>query len=1130
MENTAYQLLYHISTLLHHKRMYTLIRDWVKKLNQLYPHLDVTYHQNFNENAPGTILIGNSSNNYGAIQLERKPGEREAEQRGTEQKEAQQREADKGGSGQREQVQGKPSQKQTIHTGSDHKEPEQKEKQQIQQTADAVFVMLQNLEIKKYIRGDREQAGKKYEGMPGNSQQNGSMYEGMPGGSKQTGSKYEGKPGASGKSQREAAKPEADSENLKEDLQQKEKVLREKEEKLRNIVEHSTNLFYSHTTDHILTYVSPRSWDFFDCSPEEAKIRWTDFLSDHPINRQGIETTNRAIENGQTQPPYELELITRKNRRLWVEVHEAPMIKEGKVHSIIGALVDITERKKAEKELQENEKKYRTVFENTGTATIIIEEDTTISLVNQQFTKLYKAPREKIENQLSWTQFAHRDDLEQMKKYHHQRRKSPGKVPKNYEFRLIDASGEHHNIYITIDMIPGTRKSVASFQDITERKRFEEKLREREEHFRDLFHKNSSVLMLVEPKTGKIYDVNEKAAEFYGYSRDELKSKYVTDINTLSKKQVKEEMKQAAQNERNYFIFSHQLANGEIRDVEVYTGLITIQGKRLLYSTIHDITGETENRKRLQKGEEIAKIGHWEFNLNNRRVYSSLGARRIYGIEKENLTMEEVQQIPMEEYRDKLDKALKDLVEKGKPYEVDFRIQRPIDKQIRYIHSIAEYNPKRHVVFGTIQDITERKETERKLKIKNEELQATEEELRASNEELRDINERLESQKQELEKAKEKAEESDRLKSSFLANMSHEIRTPMNGIMGFAQLLKEKEIPATKRKEFLDIIHSRTRHLLQIINDIVDISKIEANQLDIQKENFDLNNLMDNLYQEQKKVLQDLHKSHLQLHLSRGVPQKEFFIYGDINRIRQILYNLLSNAMKFTKKGYIEFGYQPQNNQGINFFVRDTGIGIPKEKYDEIFERFRQVDESSSRPYEGTGLGLTICKNLVEMMGGAIQVSPNEENGTRFDFFLPCQVNTGAGSTPPNEKENLNYDWQEKSILLVEDDPASQEYLKEGLHSTGVHVTTLETGEKTLEHIQEQPAFDLILMDIRLPGIDGLETTKRLRKYKPDVPVIAQTAHAMEEDQKKCIQAGANDYISKPIDIEKLLQKINQYI
>ena len=378
-----------------------------------------------------------------------------------------------------------------------------------------------------------------------------------------------------------------------------------------------------------------------------------------------------------------------------------------------------------------SEEWYQTVFENTGTATIIIDEDTTISLVNQEFARLFGRPKEEIEGKMSWTTFVAPKDMERMKGYHHSRRKQPERTPKNYEFTLIDVSSKKHEIYITIDMIPGTKKSVASFQDITDRKKAEKELKEREERFKALFHQNSSVLLLIDPDTGNIFDVNKRAVEFYGYSRDQLCSMNIRDINTYPEEKIEEEMKNIRQGKKDYLIFSHRLANGEIRDVEVFTGNITINNKSYLYSTIHDISEQTKNRRRLQKGEEIAKIGYWEFDLNAGTVYSSPGARKIYGLNKAGLTIKEVQQLPLKEYRPKLDEALRKLVEEGKPYDIEFKVQRAKDKKIIDIHSIGEYQEERNQVFGIIQDITERKETEKELQQKYEEVEAAEEELRA---------------------------------------------------------------------------------------------------------------------------------------------------------------------------------------------------------------------------------------------------------------------------------------------------------------------------------------------------------------------------------------------------------------
>jgi len=793
--------------------------------------------------------------------------------------------------------------------------------------------------------------------------------------------------------------------HVEELANQKTKELKEKEKQLSNIVEHSTNLFYTHTPDYKLTYVSPRSYDFFDCSPDEVKnIPWTELLTDNPANKIGREKTDKAIETGERQEPYELELVTKKGRKLWVEVHEAPVVENGKTVSVAGALVNITERKK-----------------------------------------------------------------------------------------------------------------------------YEKKLKESEERFKSLFYKNSSVLILFDSETGKIYDVNNKAVQFYGYSREELCSMNVFQLNSLPDEQIKTAMNKALSEKKNHFIFSHRLANGEIKDVEIYTGKIIIEGKVLIYSTIHDITEETRNNLRLKKGEEIAKIGHWEFDLNSRNVYASAGARKIYGLKKEALTIEEVQEFPLEKYRPKLNRALKMLVKNNKPYDVEFQIEHPNEKKTLDIHSVAEYDAERNVVFGIIQDITEWKEFEKVLQNKNEELRAAEEELKASNEELRDINQILEEQKQELEEAKEKAEESDRLKSAFLANMSHEIRTPMNGIMGFSQVLLESNYSKEEQSKYLEIIHSRSKHLLQIINDIVDISKIEANQFTINKESFCLNDMLQELYEAYQTDKKNYGKEHLQIELYKNLERKDSYLVSDSKRLRQILINLLGNALKFTDEGKITFGYNKQSENTLLFYVQDTGIGISEKDKKYIFDRFRQIDDSSRRNYEGTGLGLTISKSLAQLLGGNLWLVSTPGKGSTFYFTIHYEI------PPKKEMKNKHknqkaYNWEGKKILVIEDDPTSREYIKEILKPTGAQIIFKETGEEGLQEYEANQNIDLILMDVRLPGASGIEITEKIREKDKNVQIIAQTAYAMSDDRQKCIKAGANDYIAKPIDPDDLMVIMNQYV
>ena len=385
---------------------------------------------------------------------------------------------------------------------------------------------------------------------------------------------------------------------------------------------------------------------------------------------------------------------------------------------------------------------------------------------------------------------------------------------------------------------------------------------------------------------------------------------------------------------------------------------------------------------------------------------------------------------------------------------------------------------------------------------------------------------------QELIKAKEKAEESDRLKSAFLANMSHEIRSPMNGIMGFSQLLQEGDYPRDEQQKFFEIIHSRARHLLHIINDLVDVSKIEAKQLTLEYEHFYLNDMMQEIYSVFANELESRGEAHIRLNVYRGLNDEESYIKSDVNRLRQIMDNLLSNAIKFTHEGTIEFGYEIKNENTLLFYVKDGGVGIPKDQQQNIFERFRQVGDSTSKSHEGTGLGLTISKNLVELLGGEIWMKSMEGEGTTFYFTLPYEVKQSDEKEAGKETAQGIHDKEGKTILLVEDDPASSEYMKELLEPKGMKIIDCKTGEEGYQAFVNNPGIDLILMDIKLPDINGLELTQKIRasSANKEVPVIAQTAYAMSGDAKRSMEAGCDDYISKPVDKEELLGKISKLL
>ena len=380
----------------------------------------------------------------------------------------------------------------------------------------------------------------------------------------------------------------------------------------------------------------------------------------------------------------------------------------------------------------------------------------------------------------------------------------------------------------------------------------------------------------------------------------------------------------------------------------------------------------------------------------------------------------------------------------------------------------------------------------------------------------------------ELIQAKERAEESDRLKSAFLANMSHEIRTPMNAIIGFSDLLADPSLDSPEISLYTSVIKERCNNLLQIVNDILDISRIEANEIELKENVFALNALIEELYIEYAQKLINENKFQIVLNISKGLSDKESIIYADEVRLKQILCNLLDNAIKFTKNGEIEFGYKSAGNSHLEFYVRDSGIGIHPDKHQIIFERFRQIDESLDREYGGNGLGLAICKAFVELMGGKIWLRSELEKGTTFYFTVLSKKSVDERDFSIPESKIVNYKWKNKRIMLVEDDVSSLTFMQVLFKLTQVELVFVTKGQEAIDIFMNDRNFDLVLMDIQLPDINGLEVTKMIKSIDRNIPVIAQTAYAMQGDDAKCIKSGCDDYISKPIDISDLFFKIDQ--
>lgn len=650
-----------------------------------------------------------------------------------------------------------------------------------------------------------------------------------------------------------------------------------------------------------------------------------------------------------------------------------------------------------------------------------------------------------------------------------------------------------------------------NFQDISKQKNIENKLNESKERYRLLFESANSAIFIMEDE--KFIECNSKTLEIFKCKKEDILNKNPQDFSPEkqpngdnSEQKAREYINKALNGEPQFFEWKHIRSDNTPFDAEVSLNRLVISDKEYVQAIVNDITKRKKAERELIKAKEKAEKNEsksssllsaipdlmfvfkndgtiLDYHAEDRsKLYSSPELflnKRIDDILPKNLA------VLTHRY---INKVLK--TKETEEYEYDIEVEGK-----KYTYDARLVYMEKDKVLSIARDITHSKKAEK-----------------------------------ELIKAKEKAEESDRLKSEFLANMSHEIRTPMNGILGFTQLLKEQELTGEKKQEFLKVIEKRSRHLLQIINDIIDISKIEANQLALDEKPVRVNELLEELIKTSSIDLKKRNKDNINLKLSCDLTPTELIIQIDEIRLRQILTNLLNNAIKFTREGEIVLGCELRSEDTLLFFVKDTGCGIPENNIETIFDRFRQAVKFQSHPVEGTGIGLSISKHLVEMMGGEIWVESKEGQGSKFSFTVPYKIIKSFEEKKQQPKIKTEFNWEGRTILLVEDDPVSQILIQELLKRSGVNIVTKSSGKEIAQWIKKNPDVSLILMDIQLPASNGLDIVKEIRTFNKDVPIIAQTAYAMGEDKEKAINAGCNDFLTKPLNEELFFEILSQFL
>jgi len=691
----------------------------------------------------------------------------------------------------------------------------------------------------------------------------------------------------------------------------------------------------------------------------------------------------------------------------------------------------------------------------------------------------------------------------------------------------------------------GIKADIISVRDLTARLNAEEKLNENEARFRAITETANDAILVSNDK-GQIVFTNLSARQIFGYTENEfadLPFKIIIPLqfrnahSNMFDSFIAQRIQGCLGKTREFFAVRK---DGSEFPMEISLSHWETSSGVFIAAHIRDITTRKQAEEALKKSEHflreaqvIANLGIYTLDFTTGKCESSDILDAIVGIDEnfDRSTQGWISIIHPEWQKNMSDYFSQEVIGAKDDFNKEFKIIRYNDNAERWVHGIGrlKFNGANELIkmVGTIRDITELKIAE-----------------------------------QELTEAKNRAEESDRLKTAFLTNMSHEIRTPMNGILGFAELLKMQGISGEQQQEYINIIKKSGARMLNIITDIVDISKIEAGQMHLSVLDTRINVQTEDIYNLFKPEAEN---KGIQFNYMNGLPDSRSVIKTDDEKVYAILTNLVKNAIKYTESGSIEFGYTIANVDTLpaamtfppaetlhatsqhatslqqatplclQFYVKDTGIGIPANRLHAIFDRFVQADIADKQALQGAGLGLSIAKAYVKMLGGNIWIESEEGIGSTFYFSIPYNPVVNKKEVIDDAilmddlKEDLTDKMKKLKILIVEDDETSEMLIRIAVRNFSNNILTAATGRKSIELCLKHTDIDLILMDIKMAEMDGYEATRQIRHNNKEVVIIAQTAFGMDGDREKAIEAGCNEYITKPMSVALLKELIQKH-
>ncbi len=899
-----------------------------------------------------------------------------------------------------------------------------------------------------------------------------------------------------------------------EALKKAKKIAEENQAKINELANLLPQAIYECDIDGNLTYVNDRAYEFFGYTPEELDKGINLFQALAPESHEKAKTDIQKVLKKESPDNPDFIALRKDGTTFPVQIYSSPIFKNNKPAGLRGVIIDTSLIKNAEREIKTQNKKLKQITEIEKIGTFDWDLKTNLTTWNDEMFSIHGIPKQVPMPYENWVKCIHPEDVEKTTSILAE--SITTKNPRFAEFRILRPDGEiryaRASATVITDESGNVTNSIGTTVDITEKKKTQNQIKKQLREI-ELLNTNIPTVIwrlqfdkkgnFINTYSSDVIDnflalpegtVNNDWNKFFEYVKPEYK-------NLLFKN-----LKEAFEHPGQVFSADYKIlkADGEEAWFSSRGKAIEENNELVGYGTTIDITekkkieNEIIEAKNNSEENEAKFKGIFDFSpqpisitdMSGKFIEINNKLCEISGYTKNEIKGKKVTDIGFYSKEDR-EIFLENLKETGKADNMEFSFYDKNHSSIETLINATFFKIKdKQYILSMITDISKRK------KIENE-----------------------------LINAKDKAEESDRLKNEFINNMSHEIRTPMNGILGFSELLSSPDLSEEKQRNYISIIRNSGLQLMRIIDDILEISKLGTKQIYAINKKVNLNDLLLELFS-----IFDIKakENKTALYLKKGLSDQDSNIHTDSSKLSKILSNLLENAIKFTNIGSIEFGYHTEK-KNIVFFVKDTGIGIKKEKQEIIFERFSQEEKEVSEHAGGLGLGLSIAKENAELLGGTITLESEKGKGSTFYITIPYKP--ADKNQIINPKKTIMNDQKTQTILIAEDEEVNFIYIETLLEYFVKDLIVLHAinGKQAVELCKERTDIDFVLMDLKMPVLDGYEATKQIKEIRPDLPIIAQTAYSTPEEKAKALNAGCDDFISKPISKEIFSKVIDKY-